>query len=120
MTSVDTHTTSEAHETHDAAHAHPSDFTYVKVALVLAVLTAIEVALSYVEIGGEKPTVALLLGLAVVKFYTVVMYFMHLKFDHPYFRRLFAIGLVLAAGCYIAYLATLHVWTPHNLPHPGF
>ncbi len=109
MTAVDTH----ADHTHDDEHAHehPSEWVYVKVALFLAILTGIEVALSYNEVGGEKGTIGLLLGLAAVKFFTVVMYFMHLKFDHPYFRRLFAIGLVLAVFCYIAYLSTLHVFS---------
>ncbi len=32
-------------------HDHPSEFVYVKVAVLLAVLTAIEVALSYAEFG---------------------------------------------------------------------
>ena len=44
-----------------------------------------------------------------MKFFVVVMYFMHLKFDHPWFRRLFVTGLVLPVFCYIAYLSTLHV-----------
>lgn len=106
MTAVDTHDTDIEHEDH-----HPPISTYVKVFVVLVVLTGIEVALSYASMG-EKPRVFFLLLFAVAKFWTVVMYFMHLKFDHPYFRRLFAIGLVLAGGCYFVYLATLHVWIP--------
>lgn len=102
MTAADSHA--------DAAHEHPSDWKYIQIALFLAVLTAIEVALSYVEIGGERGTVGLLLVLAAVKFYTVAMWFMHLKFDHKAFRWLFVTGLVLAAFCYIAYLSTLHVF----------
>jgi cytochrome c oxidase subunit 4 len=120
MTAVETHAEhSDMNADHGEHHEHPSDLKYIKVALVLGVLTAIEVALSYVEVGGEKPTVALLLILAAVKFFIVVMYFMHLKFDHPWFRRLFVAGLALAAFCYIAYLATLHTWHPGTLPHPG-
>ena len=112
MTAVDTH---DEHADMNADHSehvheHPSDLKYIKVALLLGLLTAIEVALSYVEVGGEKPTVALLLGLAAVKFYIVVMWFMHLKFDHPWFRKLFVTGLVLAGAVYVAYLSTLHVW----------
>ncbi len=115
MTTVETH---EHHEHHEHAdmnvehvhHDHPSDWTYVKVALILGVMTAVEVALSYVEVGGERGTVGLLLVLAGAKFATVVAYFMHLKFDHPWFRRLFVTGLVLAVFCYIAYLQTLHVF----------
>ncbi|HUR76522.1 MAG TPA: cytochrome C oxidase subunit IV family protein [Acidimicrobiales bacterium] len=93
-----------------AHHDHPSDWTYIKVALVLGVMTAIEVALSYVEVGEERITVGLLLAFAVAKFATVVAYFMHLKFDHPWFRRLFVTGIVLAVFCYVVYLSTLHVF----------
>ena len=88
---------------------HPSIALYVRVFVVLVVLTAIEVALSYANINGHLRVGALLV-FAAVKFFTVVMYFMHLKFDHPYFRRLFAIGLVLAGGCYFVFLTTLHVF----------
>jgi cytochrome c oxidase subunit 4 len=96
-----------------AHHTHPSDWTYVKVALILGVMTGIEVALSYTSIN-EHLTIGLLLGLAALKFGTVVAYFMHLKFDHPWFRRLFITGLVLAIGVYIAYLSTLHVFVAHQ------
>lgn len=112
MAAVDTHT--ETEHGHDTEHDHPSDWRYVQVAIGLAILTAIEVVLSYTEEQvGAKPTVGLLLGLAAVKFYVVVMWFMHLKFDHPWFKRLFVAGLVLAGFCYVAYLATLHVWSPN-------
>ncbi len=110
MTAVDTHADHDHDHEAEHEHAHPSEAVYVKVALFLAALTGIEVGLSYNEIGGAHGTVALLLMLAAVKFYTVVMYFMHLKFDNPYFRRLFAIGLVLAVFCYVAYLSTLNVF----------
>jgi caa(3)-type oxidase subunit IV len=69
------------------AHAHEwTDKKYVMVAFYLAVLTAIEVALSYVHVAAAPwlPTVALLL-LMVVKFVTVVLFFMHLRFDDKMF-----------------------------------
>ena len=96
-----------------AHHDHPSEMIYVRVAVFLAAMTGIEVALSYIEIGGEHLTIGLLLALAGIKFATVVAYFMHLKFDHPWFRRLFVLGLVLAILIYVAYLSTLHVFTAH-------
>ena len=100
-----------------AHHDHPSEMVYVKVALFLAIATGIEVALSYKEVGGAHTTIGLLLALAAIKFGTVVAYFMHLKFDHPWFRRLFVTGLVLAMFCYIAYLSTLHVFHRPPLHH---
>ena len=47
--------------------------------MILAVLTALEVATYYVDVGGAL--VPTLIGLSVVKFALVVMWFMHLKFD---------------------------------------
>lgn len=86
--------------THDADehHEHPSDWQYVKVAIVLAVLTAIEVGLYYFEIG--EATNGVLLALAAAKFVIVGLYFMHLKYDNRILRRLFATGIVLAVFCY--------------------
>ena len=89
--------------------AHPSDKQYVKVAVFLAVITAIEIAISYMGLV-DWLTIMLLLGLAVVKFVGVVAYFMHLKFDNPALRKPFVAGIILAGAVYtIVLLAfTLH------------
>ena len=91
--------------------AHPTEAKYVRVALILAVLTAIEVALSYTGFP-EPATNAALLTLAGIKFAMVAAYFMHLKFDNKLLRRLFITGFVLAASVYVAYLMTLGVFLP--------
>jgi cytochrome c oxidase subunit 4 len=92
----------------DARHAHPSDATYIKVAVVLAIITAVEVALYYWDLGALNNTA--LLVLSAVKFVAVVAFFMHLRFDNRILRRLFATGLVLAVIVYIAYMLTLGVF----------
>lgn len=102
-------TSSEIAHDHDAAHEHPSDAKYVRIALLLAVLTAIEVWLSYAGLGSKLTTTTLLL-FAAVKFAIVAMYFMHLKFDNKVLRRLFITGLALAIFCYVAYLSTMQVF----------
>ena len=79
------------------AHEHPSDGTYIIVALILAALTAIEVGLYYLK-GGL--TYIPLLLLMMLKFVIVVAFFMHLRFDSPLFRRLFAMGLGMAVFIY--------------------
>ncbi|MDQ3679522.1 MAG: cytochrome C oxidase subunit IV family protein [Actinomycetota bacterium] len=91
--------------------AHPTEAKYIKVALVLAVITAVEVGLFYTEFS-EAATNAALMILAAVKFVMVVAYFMHLKFDNKLLRRLFITGFVLAASVYVAYLMTLGVFLP--------
>ena len=73
------------------------------IALILAIITAGEVALYYIDIGGAMiPT---LLVMMVLKFGIVAAYFMHLKFDSLVFRRMFIAGLVLAVAVYMAVLA---------------
>lgn len=107
-----TATTAE-HDTHDADdHAHEdhglSDWGYVKVALLLAVLTGLEVATYFVDTGALE--VPALLVLMVVKFAIVVAYFMHLKFDNSLFTKLFVTGLILALLVYGVTLTTFVFW----------
>ena len=99
-----------AHEetVHGAGHEHPSDWFYIKVALVLAFLTAIEVGLFYVEDDlGTSVTIPALLGLMVVKFGIVAALFMHLRFDSRLFTRLFLAGLILAVIVYLIFLTSM-------------
>ena len=51
-----------------------------------------------------------LLVLMAVKFWLVVQFFMHLKFDAKIFGRLFWTGLLLAVSVYVAALATFQVF----------
>jgi cytochrome c oxidase subunit 4 len=99
--------TATAHEekVHGAGHKHPTDRDYMVIALILAVITAGEVALYYWEIGGA--TVPTLLVMMVAKFFVVAGYFMHLKFDSPMFTRFFVAGMVLAIAVYMAALSAM-------------
>ena len=108
-------TTEQDHEVEPAGdhedHAgHPSEATYVKIALILAAVTAVEVGLYYYSFSSEAANNAVLMVLAAAKFIIVAAYFMHLKFDNKILRRLFITGFVLATFCYIAYLLTLGVF----------
>ena len=100
MATTETHDVDE-HDAHDDHHEHPSDRSYVGIAIILAVLTAIEVLMFIIEDSLGKTTVKLgLLALMVVKFWIVGSYFMHLKFDSNVLTWLFVAGLVLALGVY--------------------
>ena len=102
-----------AHEetVHGAGHEHPSDWLYIKVAIFLAVMTAIEVALFYVEDDlGASVTIPILLALMVVKFVVVAGWFMHLKFDSRLFTRLFVGGLLLAVAVYVGTLVAMQIF----------
>ncbi len=90
-------------EEHDEHHG-PTDAFFIKTALVLAVITALEVAASYVELGVFF--LPILIGLMLIKFFAVVLVFMHVKYDRPIFGQLFYIGLALAVGVYLVMLLT--------------
>ena len=89
------------HEVDETVHDHPSDWMYVKVAAFLAVLTAFEVGTYFLEDASTTLLVALLFPMMIVKFGTVIMYFMHLKYDNPIFRRVFIFGLALATAVFM-------------------
>jgi cytochrome c oxidase subunit 4 len=81
---------------------HVSDAEYVKIALILGLLTAIEVG-TYFESVHKAPDWLLILVLStlmVVKFVMVAAYFMHLKYDDAIFTKFIATGLVLAYPVY--------------------
>ncbi|CAN5760362.1 hypothetical protein BH23ACT4_BH23ACT4_08610 [soil metagenome] len=96
---------------HAAHPAHPTPAQYWKIAVVLAVLTAIEVGLYYIDQELELGAInaALLLVLAVAKFIIVVGWFMHLRFENPLLNRFFTGGFILAFSLYAIVLGLLGV-----------
>jgi cytochrome c oxidase subunit 4 len=88
-------------ETSDDHHDHPTRSAYLEIALILAIMTTLEVLL-YVfrENLGRAVTTPGLIILTVGKFVLVGAWFMHLRFDHPILRRLFIAGILLAAGVF--------------------
>ena len=89
--------------------AHPSPAQYVRIAVLLAVLTAIEVALYYVGQSFGALLAPMLLVLAALKFVTVVGWYMHLRFERRAAQRFFATGFAIALFCYGVVLATFGV-----------
>jgi cytochrome c oxidase subunit 4 len=85
---------------------HPEPYQYVIVGIVLAVITAVEVGLYYIDLNFEFMVVVLLL-LSALKFFIVVGFFMHLKFDAKLFSVLFFGGLALAIAVFTVAIATL-------------
>jgi cytochrome c oxidase subunit 4 len=84
--------------------AHPGPREYVIVAVVLALLTALEVGVYYISSLPHPLLVALLSFFAFWKFVLVVLWFMHLRFDSRIFRRLFVTGILLALAVYLIVL----------------
>lgn len=82
------------------AHGHhePSKFhIYVQIAMLLGVITGIEIVLIYLPFA-KWIVVTGLVVLSTIKFLYVIFYFMHLKWDKLFCTVLFFIGLVLAGG----------------------
>ncbi|HRP06906.1 MAG TPA: cytochrome C oxidase subunit IV family protein [Gemmatimonadales bacterium] len=90
---------------------------YVQVAVVLFVLTALEVLLYELCYGGishsvvglsasvEPWFVELLLGLSFLKFWYVAMFYMHLKSDSKILSGIFGFSLVIAFIVIVALIA---------------
>jgi cytochrome c oxidase subunit 4 len=77
--------------------AHPATVrraNYLGVFIILAVFTAVETLVSYVQQAAIRFPV--LIGLSILKAVLVLLYFMHLKFDARIFSYLFIAGCVLA------------------------
>jgi len=70
---------------------------YVQIAMILGVITGLEIILVYTPWPHWFVFAALAL-LSGVKFMFVIFYFMHLRWDKVFCTILFFIGLVLAAG----------------------
>jgi cytochrome c oxidase subunit IV len=108
MTTEDQHTETEGHA-ESAAHErpHPGPGEYIKIAVILAIVTAIEVGAYYVKGLSDGILSVSLLVMMVVKFALVGLWFMHLRFDNRLFRRLFVTGIVLALAVYTVAMVTL-------------
>lgn len=108
------------HEVDETVHDHPTDALYVKIALILGALTALEVGTYFWEdiFGSAPSTLALIITLIpmmIAKFIIVTGYFMHLKYDNPLFRRVFVFGLVLATAVFLIALTAFEFWDDRYL-----
>ena len=100
-----------AHPDHEAhQHTHPSDRSYIVVALILAVITAFEVGTYFIEDASTTLLVATLFPMMIAKFAIVCGWFMHLKYDNPIFRRIFVFGLVLAIAVFMAAMTSMQLF----------
>lgn len=97
------------HSTQQGEPAHPTPFTYFKIALALVIITAAEVGIFYIE-ALRGVIIPIFIVMSAVKFYLVAMFYMHLKFDHRLFSTFFFGGLVLATCVIVALMALSQVF----------
>jgi cytochrome c oxidase subunit 4 len=109
-TDTDLHEVDEALPTEpdDAGEHHASDALYIQIFVILFLITAAEVSTYFFDMGSFL--LPSLIVMMVVKFALVVMFFMHLRFDHKLFSWVFLAGLALAVAVYIAMLTTFSYW----------
>jgi cytochrome c oxidase subunit 4 len=111
---AEAHAPSSVAAVHGGGHA--SLKTYIQVALVLAIITAVEVATLYVPGIPNGLLVVSLLVMSVIKFVLVVGFFMHLKYDGSIMRALFIGPLVLSILIILAIMALFGAYL--LLPRP--
>lgn len=92
-------------------HGHPTLEAYVRIAIMLAIITAIEVAIYYIP-ALEGVLVPALLVLSAIKFVTVVAYFMHLKFDSRLIVFAFTSSMIISIIMFIALWVIMHYDAP--------
>ncbi len=98
--SATTHPVAETGGHHEASKFH----IFVQLAMILAVITGVEIVLIYIPLA-KWLIVTSLITLSAVKFMLVIFIFMHLKWDKLFCTILFFIGLILAGGTVAALLA---------------
>jgi len=102
-TSSDSIVSAEAHAAAGEVHEHPNWGTYKWVALILTVITIVEVWVYYIPaFVASRLFVPALLTMSAVKFVIVVLFYMHLKYDHRVFRALFTGPLLIAMTTIVA------------------
>jgi cytochrome c oxidase subunit IV len=93
---------------HGEGQPHASWKVYVFIGLILGIITAVEVAIFYIEVLAPV-LVPILVVLSIAKFIIVVLFYMHLKFDHAIFGRVFWAPLFLAVFVVIGMIILFHV-----------
>jgi cytochrome c oxidase subunit 4 len=92
---TDVHAMGEVHE-------HPTWKQYKWVALILTLITVIEVWVYYTPFKNSPMFVPVLLLMSAIKFAIVVLFYMHLKYDHKIFKALFTGPLIIAMSTLLA------------------
>src|SRR5258708_5996608 len=84
-------TTTTQHESKPTSHAAPNEGLYFTILIVLAMMTLIELLVTYLPSFVKIP---LLLVLALTKAWLVVQFYMHLRYDNKIFTWTLMIPVV--------------------------
>ena len=93
-----------------AEQGHATVKTYIWIGVILTLITAAEVAIFYIPGATESSWLApVLIAMSAAKFAIVVMFYMHLKFDHRLFSISFFAPMVLAVTVIISIIILFKV-----------
>jgi len=91
------------------ATRHPSPKEYIRIALILAAITGMEVAIYYTDLS-HSVLIPALFAFSLIKFVLVVLWFMHLRFDSRTYSRFFIGGLALAVTLFLVVMMIFRVF----------
>jgi cytochrome c oxidase subunit 4 len=97
MSATDSAASAQPTAAHGHEEAQSKFWIFVQIAMLLAVITGLELVTVYLPFTRWL-LFSVLAVLSTVKFMFVIFYFMHLRWDRALCTILFFIGLVLAAG----------------------
>lgn len=109
----------DAHSRSHAEDAHPTPGVYVKLAVVLFILTALEVLTFEGGRGGlgaslrpifEPIVVLILVVFSGAKFLLVALFYMHLRQDPKLLSNIFLWPLLIAAVVIVSLIVLLQYW----------
>ena len=107
--------TASAAPTHGHELEQSKFWIFVQIAMLLAVITGLELVTVYLPFMKWLLVSALVI-LSTVKFMFVIFYFMHLRWDKAFCTILFFIGLILAGGTMWALLKLFGAEASKPLP----
>ncbi len=100
----------ETHEAKDLQAPHVKWTKYVAVAVVLAVITGVEIFLALSHILPEQLTTALLIAFTLSKAALVMLFYMHLKYDAKWYSLALVFPLFMVMVLFIIVLVAAANW----------
>ncbi len=91
-------------------------YAFVNLALFLSFLTSVEIVIIFIPVAKWIIMTALVL-LSIVKFFLVILWFMHLIYDKAILFMIFLAGLLIATGTIIA---LLYLFQPQDMDRKAF
>jgi caa(3)-type oxidase subunit IV len=100
----------ETHEARDLQAPHVKWTKYVAVAVVLAVITALEIFLALSHTLPKELTTILLIGFTLAKAALVMLFYMHLKYDSRWYSLALVFPLFMVVVLFVIVLIAAASW----------